>query len=88
MIKRAVAEALNEQTRTGENIHVQPELGDNSTQEETQVANDVELDTFELYQKESFWIFHIGPEIFFTLLSCLLFVSLLYIYLAQYILYD
>ena len=78
IIKRAVAEALSEQPRTG-HIHVMDPnstLDSNNSTAETVVESLIyEEDRFTQYQQNSFWIFHIGPEIVLTLLACTLFVS-------------
>ena len=83
IIKRAVAEALSEQTGTGY-IHVMDPNStldsNNSTATNAETVETVESwiyeeDKFAQYQQNSFWIFHIGPEIVLTLLACTLFVS-------------
>ena len=77
VIKRAVAEALSEQPGTGY-IHVidpNSTLDSNNSTAETVESLIYEEDRFAQYQQNSFWIFHIGPEIVLTLLACTLFVS-------------
>ena len=80
IIKRAVAEALSEQPGTGY-IHVMDPNStldsNNSTDATVETVESLiyEEDRFTQYQQNSFWIFHIGPEIVLTLLACTLFVS-------------
>ena len=80
LIKRAVAEALSEQAGTGF-IHVMDPNStldsNNSTAATAETVESLiyEEDRFAQYQQNSFWIFHIGPEIVLTLLACTLFVS-------------
>ena len=80
VIKRAVAEALSEQPGTGFIHVIDPNSTLDSNNSTAATAETVESltneeDRFAQYQQNSFWIFHIGPEIVLTLLACTLFVS-------------
>ena len=77
LIKRVVVEALSEQTSTGDTITSNIHAGEKTTEDNLNLTDSDEepMTRFEQYQRNSFWIFHIGPEICLTLLACILFVS-------------